>query len=126
MFAVVSNKPRKRRSKGPLSQSEEDAYNDYVRHFRRSVLPKMESSAFVTSLLPDADGVDIKFATELGMAILLDKPIFAVAAPGRPVPVGVRKVADHIFETTADIDTAEGAEEIAEALSAYVERYREK
>lgn len=106
-----------------LSRADEDAYNDYVRHFRRNVLPKMQESTFVSSFLPDADGVDVKFATELGMAIMLDKPIFAIAAPGRPVPAGVRKVAGKILVMEADIDTTEGAAELAEAMKAYLETF---
>lgn len=120
IFAAVSNKPRKRRPTGPLSRSEEDAYNDYVRHFRRNVLPKMQNSTFVTSLLPDSGGLDVKFATEFGAAIMLGKPILAIAAPGRPVPEGVRKVAT-VLETDADIDTPEGAAQISEMLGKFVD-----
>lgn len=116
----MSNKPRKRRRTGPLTPDEEDAYNDYVRHFRRNVLPKMNDSTFVMSLIPDRSGVDVKFATELGMAIMLDKPIFAVVPPGRAVPRGLRAVAAKVVELDVDIDTTDGQAVVAEQISKFV------
>lgn len=97
-----------------LDDDERDAWDDFVDHFRRDALQKMESSAFVASLVPRGD-FDVKFAVELGAAIMLDKPIVAIAAPGATIPDRLRRVVDELVE--ADVDTAEGREAIAAALA---------
>lgn len=122
---AMSNRPKKRkggRHTAPLSENEEDAFNDFVRRFRRETLPKMKKSSYVMSLLPNRDGVDVKFAVELGMAIMLDKPIVAVVQPGVPVPRRLRLVVDDVLELAADLDSEAGRDELVEKLSAFHER----
>jgi hypothetical protein len=95
------------------------AWDEFVRHFRRTTLEGMHKSAMVTSLLPRRGEFDVRFAAELGAAILLDKPILAVALPGAQVPDKLRLVADVIH---ADVDTEEGRQEIGRALLEMKER----
>ncbi len=47
------------------------------------------------SLVPKGPA-DMKFAVELGLSIMLDKPFIAVVAPGQEVPAKLRAVADRI------------------------------
>ncbi len=75
-------------------------------------------SAMVMSLAP-GDEPDIKFAVELGFAIMLDKPLFVVQMPGRHIPARLRMVADVVVR--ADLDTEEGQRVLATKLK----RFRE-
>jgi nucleoside 2-deoxyribosyltransferase len=96
-----------------LAPAYRDEWDRFVEHVRRDTLVKMDGSAFVISLLPRGQ-VDIKFAVEFGMAIMLDKPIVAIAMPGSKVPARLRLVVDEIIE--ADLDTEDGREKIAAAI----------
>lgn len=92
-----------------------DEFYAYVDHFRRNVVQNMHDSAYVMSLVPGE--FDVKFATELGAAIMMDKPIFAVLMPGSKVTGKLKLVADVIVE--ADIDTEEGREQLAAEIAAF-------
>ena len=74
------------------------------------------SSAFMMSLVPKGD-VDIQFAVELGLGIMLDKPIIAVAMNGTPVPPGLRRVAHAVIEV-GDVDTEAGRVDFVRRLQA--------
>ena len=100
-----------------LTPPERDEWDRFVEHVRRDALAKITDSAFVMSLVPAAEP-DVKFAVELGLAIMLDKPILAIAMPGRPVPRRLRLVADRIVE--ADLDTEQGRAIVARAIADFV------
>jgi hypothetical protein len=97
-----------------LTPEEREAWDEFVDHFRRTTLGGMQASAMVASFVPGRDEFDVRFATELGAAVLLDKPVLAVVMPGAPVPGKLRLVADVIVH--ADVDTEEGRREVARAL----------
>src|SRR4051812_43689645 len=61
------------------------------------VVPMIDESAVTISLVPKGP-TDIKFATELGLSIMFDKPIIAVVQPGTKVPAKMVLVADEIVE----------------------------
>lgn len=85
--------------------SEEDI--EFQRVVMEGLVPKMESSDICVSLCPQEEGrVDAKFCVELGVMIMLDKPIIAVRAPGAILPKKLELVADKIVD--ADITTEEG------------------
>jgi hypothetical protein len=69
------------------------------------LVPMMRDSGSVVQLVPKG-GSDIKFAVELGLSIMMDKPILAIVQPGTETPPKLLKVADKIIE--ADLDTAAG------------------
>lgn len=89
-------------------------WNSFVDHVRRDTVHKIAESAFVMSLVP-SDEPDIKFAVELGLSIMLDKPIVAIAAPGVRVPARLRLVADEVV--VADLDVEEGQAKVKAALA---------
>jgi hypothetical protein len=99
-----------------LTPEERTQWDEFVAHFRRDTLGKIADSAIVMSLVPRSGDFDVKFAVELGAAIMLDKPIIAVALPGTPIPAKLREIADRIVE--ADIDVEEGRQTFARALDA--------
>lgn len=70
---------------------------DYADDAMNEVVPKMADWAVTVALIPKGD-TDIKFALELGMSIMMDKPIIAVVATGAAVPAKLVAVADAIVE----------------------------
>lgn len=98
-----------------------DPWNDpgtkeWVERVRTTLVPMLDESAISIMLGPDVGSADVKFAVELGMSILLDKPIMVVALPGRKVPDKLRMLADAIV--TADISTEAGQRELHAAITA--------
>lgn len=74
----------------------------WIAGVRRDLVPMIEGSAYVMSLVPDSDQLDIKFSVELGVAIMLDKPIIAVVIDNRTVPPKLARVCDAVIEWTDD------------------------
>ena len=68
----------------------------WKRHVEDEVTPMIEGSTVCISLCPPRDKVDIKFAVELGMMIMLDKPILVVAQTNDDIPAKMRLIADKI------------------------------
>lgn len=78
----------------------------FLDRFEREVLPNLRASALVVSVCPSTpDGIDLKFAIELGASVMLDKPIVAVIQPGMKVPEKLARVVDRFVE----LDTADPA-----------------
>jgi len=96
-----------------LTPDERAEWERFVDHVRRSTLQGIDKSAFVISLVPRGE-TDIKFAVELGLSIMLDKPILAVVMPGAEVPDKLRLVADRIIR--ADVDLEAGRQQVAAAM----------
>lgn len=93
-----------------------DDFDD--RQFQKVVteglVPKVEGSAMFVSICPGTDRIDAKFCVELGVAIMLDKPILAIVAPDQEVPYKLREVAEMVV--VADITTDEGRRLVAQAI----------
>jgi hypothetical protein len=96
-----------------LSPAERAEWDEFVKHGETETLPKMSGSAFVMSLVPEGKP-DIKFCVELGMAIMLDKPILAVATPGTTVPPQLLKICEQVI--IADIRSDEGQSQLIQAI----------
>lgn len=79
-----------------------------------NMVPKMMDSVMVMSLVTDSEP-DVKFAVEIGMAILLNKPLLAVVIKGSVVPPKLRLIADEIVEV--DLDTKDGKQALQDAMS---------
>ena len=63
----------------------------------RELVPMIEDSAASVSIVPTGE-TDIKFAVELGISIMLDKPIILLVVPGARVPAKLARIADAIIE----------------------------
>lgn len=84
-------------------------FRKFIQHHRETTVKGMLDSAFVAQLVsPNVkpEEPDVKFAVEIGLSILLDKPILAVVLPGSVIPAKLRLVADRVVY--CDIDTDEG------------------
>ncbi len=102
-----------------LNEEELEGWNEFVRHYREDVLPRMEESALFMTVVSPAR-TDIKFAVELGMAIMLEKPIITVVVPGAHVPEKLRAISEAVVE--CDMDTGEGREELYRVIKEVQER----
>jgi hypothetical protein len=95
-----------------MDAEQETAWNEFVQHFRTETLHQLDSSAFVISLVPGE--FDVKFAVELGAAIMFDKPLLVVLSPESLVPEHLKRVADELV--ICDLDTKEGQDQVEAAL----------
>lgn len=115
-----------------LSPEEATRWEAFVRHTRETTVKAATRSAIVASIVPSAnelneilrgEEIDVKFAVDLGLAILLDKPIVAVSLSGRPIPPGLRRIAHEVVELTGDFDTEARQAELAARLDAFAKRF---
>jgi hypothetical protein len=80
---------------------ETENWDEYVEHVLGELVPMIESSAATVSLLPSGQ-TDVKFAIELGLSIMLDKPIIAMLMPGVRIPEHLARVVDGYVEYDPD------------------------
>ena len=97
-------------------------YSAWEAAVRADCLPKLRDSALTVSLAPKGDP-DIKYAVELGLSIMMDKPIILIVAPGQEIPRKLRDVADAIVDVDWDnFGTNGGAERIQAAIDEMMAR----
>jgi hypothetical protein len=103
-----------------------DPWNDsqaqeFITHVRAELVPMIDQSQFFVTLTPsDPDEIDVKFSVELGVAIMLDKPIIAVISPGSKMPPKLALVADHIIDV--DLRSPDGPAIIAERIKTIMDQ----
>lgn len=84
---------------------------DFFEEMRRKVVPKIaESAIFLTMYEGD---LDLPFALQLGVAILMSKPILVLGMKGAAIPLKLLEIADKVVEI--DSMQAPGAKEKLEA-----------
>src|SRR5262245_11174441 len=94
----------------------------YVHSAIEDMLPKLRGSAFALMLVPGE--TDVKFATELGFSIMLDKPIIALVTPDSHPSEHMMRVADEIVE--GDFATEAARVSTQERLSQAMDRLGER
>ena len=92
---------------------------EWLEHAQRELPAKIRDSAIVCNLVPRGEP-DAKYAVELGMSIMLDKPIMLVAVPGTRIPAKLAAIADLIVE--ADITTVAGKDQLQAALDEFLKK----
>lgn len=70
-------------------------YTEYTEAFRQEVLPNLLASACLISVgtTLDPDHLDLRAATELGLMLLLDKPLLIIVPTGETIPPALRRAA---------------------------------
>lgn len=106
---------------GKLGGKMEEVWNDpdyqsWEKHIRDTLVPVLEETAVTITLIPRGQ-TDIKFAVELGMSIMLDKPIIALVQPGMSIPSGLAAVAAEIVEVDIAKDPEGSQRSIKEAFA---------
>lgn len=100
-----------------MSLENDPEFRAYAKHVRESLVPMLTKSSIVVSIVPEGpDGVDVKFAVELGLAIMLNKPIIAPVRPGTQIPEKLSRVVDRFVEFSGKDMTALGVA-VKEALA---------
>ena len=64
---------------------------------RTNLIPKVQGSS-LTAIIAPRNGPDIKFSVELGLAIMLDKPLILICEPEQVIPEKLRAIADAVVE----------------------------
>lgn len=88
---------------------------EFQRVVNEGLVPKIENSAVCVSINPRDGGVDAKFAVELGVMIMLDKPILVINTDDRPIPAKLRLVADKVVDVT-DLGSDAGQAAVMKAI----------
>ena len=96
-------------------------FQSWAGRIRRELIPKMEDASLTVQLVP-RKGHDVKFAVELGLSIMMEKPIIAVVSPGMHIPRGLAAVADEIVEVDWDADMDKAHFSIAAAYKRIQDR----
>jgi hypothetical protein len=91
-------------------------FQAYCAHVKADLVPKLQGCEAAVHLVPVGD-TDVKFAVELGFAIMLNKPIIAVLRPGATLPDKLRLVTDEIVHMPVHGDNASLADEVIAALT---------
>jgi hypothetical protein len=104
-------------------------FKAWAKEVKENLVPKLEQSPITISIAPRGPG-DIKYAVELGLSILMDKPIILAVMPGTTIPDKLRRVADEIVElplpgqsVVSREETRIGAERMREAMDRVIKRY---
>lgn len=87
-------------------------FDEFSRRCREELLPKIKDSDICMSIVPN--DTDIKFAVELGLSIMLNKPIVALIPPGRKIPEKLARVVDRFVEL--DLNDPSGRQRLEEVL----------
>ena len=95
-------------------------FQEWKKDVEENLVPAMRKSAICVSLAPSGD-TDAKFAVELGMMIMLEKPIVLVIEPGQYVPAKLRLIADEIVEADWRNDPTSAQVLMMEAMDRLVE-----
>jgi hypothetical protein len=94
-----------------MSRQDEKAF---FRHVLHTVAPAIADSAYFVAITPPTGSeADVKMAVEVGLAVLMDKPIIVIRSEGRHSD-RLCRIADHVIE--GDIDTEEGRAKIKDKL----------
>jgi hypothetical protein len=78
---------------------------------------KIAGSRYVLSLDPGRDRIDHKIALEVGMMILLDKPILVVVPPDVEPTPGLTRIAHVVCRLSAPLDSMTGQAELLAAMA---------
>jgi len=92
-------------------------YGEWEDAVRREVIPMLQSTAACISLVPKVT-TDVRFAVELGLAIMMDKPIIALVRPGSKISAALARAADELVE----VDIRREPDAAQRSISAAYER----
>jgi hypothetical protein len=100
---------------------EDPEAREWARRVLDDLVPMIRGSAATVSILPGPGSeADVKFAVELGLSIMLGKPIILAVPAGRRVPAKLVQVADEIVELPSEAEEFAAAQERLQAAIARV------
>jgi len=97
-------------------------FREWAKAVQEDVVPKLRNSVLTMTIAPDGEP-DIKIAVELGLSILLDKPILVVLGRDRTLSRKLAQVADAVVDVDWDeLDTSAGQARLVAAIDETVAR----
>ncbi len=97
-----------------------EEFDRFAKRVHEELIPKIEGSNIFVSITPmSKEQVDVKFAVELGLAIMLDKPIIGVIRPGTKIPEKLSRVVDRFVEL--DLNDPTGRQRLMESIQDMLE-----
>jgi hypothetical protein len=102
-----------------IDTSELQAFLRSVEAFHDNTKPRLEASGMFMLLLLDARP-DIHLALQVGMALLMDKPLFIIATRGLWIPPRLRNLAEAVVE--GDSFDAAMRTELQAAIMTYLKK----
>jgi len=97
----------------------------WYRRTQKRLPPMIRDSAITLSIVPHGDP-DVKYCVELGMCIMMGKPIILIAQTNDDIPPKLRAIADEIIISTMDKDNPAEQRYVAERLQAFMEKFGPK
>lgn len=95
-----------------------NSFEEFEQNVRENLIPKIQDSNIFVSIVPNPENVDVKFAIELGIAIMLNKPIIAAIKPGVKISEKLSKVVDRFVEI------GDNMKNVAEAIKETIEEIK--
>lgn len=104
-----------------MSDYENDPeFIEWAKRVKRELVPKLADSACTISLVPEGEP-DVKFAVELGLSIMMDKPLILVVRPGTKVPDKLALIAADIVEVKDWNNTLAVSLQVGEAIGRLID-----
>lgn len=88
----------------------------FLEHIRNSVVPKMQSTSIAVTATTDMSDADLQSAIELGLLLLMDKPLLLLVLPDQQIGEHLRRAADEII-VVDDPDASERIQAFAKEHS---------
>lgn len=98
----------------PTDPFQSAEWRRFATRMRAQLAPMIAGSKVTVSIAPPNDEIDIQYGLELGLSIIMNKPILTVVPPGRSVPDKLARVSDVVV--SADLGTPEGQQAVQAAL----------
>lgn len=95
-------------------------FKAFAKRVLRDAAPKIASSSHFIAIAPTGGTADIKIAVEIGLAILMDKPLIVLAPKGRTVADRLLRIADAVIEV--DMETEAGRDAAADKIKAALQQ----
>ncbi len=100
-------------------------FDKFADRVRKELVPKIKDSDLFVSITPESkEKVDVKFAVELGLAIMYNKPIIAVIQPGTQISEKFSKVVDRFVEL--DLTDPNGRQRLMDTIKEMKEEIEKK
>jgi hypothetical protein len=92
--------------------------DEFWERVRRDLVARVNGAAFAMMCVDASDPLDVHFAAQLGLAIMLDKPLIIVVAPGTRLPLRLVRIAEEIVELdlTGPLVETSGSERLVAAI----------
>ena len=100
---------------GPPDPWQSREVKEWSARVERDLIPMVRDSAVTMALVSETEP-DVKQAVELGMMLLLGKPLIVAVETGSKVPDGLARAADRIIEVDLRNDRLGSARRVSNAI----------